>query len=144
MLMLKKICNWLVRRLSVYSDYELVAGGQLKWAVRMFHFFTSQKIWSFETFGPPSFKGPKGPLDHLRKEVEEAYHETDVEDQKMELVDCLFLVFDACHRCHMPYDELVSKCQAKLMINRSRYWPDWRETDPDKAIEHDRTREDKS
>ena len=110
-------------------------------AVDMLDFFERQQEWSYETFGPPSFKGPKGPLDHLRKEAEEAFSEPDPTKQKEEIADCLFLVFDAAHRAGMSYSELTAVAMAKLKKNKARTWPDWRGTDPDKAIEHDRTAE---
>lgn len=110
-------------------------------AVDMLDFFERQRDWSHETFGPPTFKGPKGPLDHLKKEAAEAYDETDEEKRKVEIVDCLFLVFDAAHRAGMSYADISRIAMAKLRKNQARTWPDWRGTDPDKAIEHDRTKD---
>ncbi len=110
-------------------------------AVDMLDFFARQKEWSYETFGPPSFKGPKGPLDHLQKEAKEAYEETDPEKQKVEIIDCLFLVFDAAHRAGMSYTDMSRIAMEKLRVNKARKWKDWRGTDPDKCIEHDRTGE---
>jgi len=110
-------------------------------AVDMLDFFERQQEWSYETFGPPTFKGPKGPLDHLKKEAKEAYEETDEAKRKVEIIDCLFLVFDAAHRAGMSYSEMSRIAIEKLVKNKSRTWPDWRGTDPDKAIEHDRSSE---
>lgn len=110
-------------------------------ALAMLAFFEKQQAWSYETFGPPSFKGPRGPLDHLKKEAQEAYDEADPERQREEIVDCLFLVYDAAHRAGMSYLDLVRGAFAKLEKNQGRTWPDWRGTDPDKAIEHVRTGE---
>lgn len=114
-------------------------------------FFERQREWSYETFGPPSFKGPCGPLDHLRKEAEEAHQEAYKATHLMpgwshgrvreEIADCLFLVFDAAHRAGMTYGDLARTASEKLLINQARTWPDWRGTDPDKAIEHDRSGE---
>lgn len=108
-------------------------------AVDMLDFFERQQDWSYETFGPRTFKGPKGPLDHLKKEAIEAHDETDPEKQKEEIIDCLFLVFDAAHRAGMSYAEMSRVAMAKLKKNQARTWPDWRGTDPDKAIEHVRS-----
>ena len=105
-------------------------------ALDMRDFFEQQRVWSYETFGPPSFKGPRGPLDHLRKEVEEALAETDPQKQREEIIDCLFLVFDAAHRSGMHYGEIARLALEKLRKNKARTWPDWRGTDPDRAIEH--------
>lgn len=102
----------------------------------MLSFFEKQRDWSYETFGPPSFKGPKGPLAHLKKEAEEAREEVDPEKRKVEIVDCLFLVFDAAHRSGMSYVDLIRGAFAKLEVNKKRTWPDWRGTNPDNPIEH--------
>ena len=120
-------------------------------AVDMLDFFERQRDWSYETFGPPSFKGPCGPLDHLKKEAAEAFAEahkaTHLEPGwshdkvREEIADCLFLVFDAAHRAGMSYADLSRVAMAKLAKNKARTWPDWRGTDPDKAIEHDRIAE---
>lgn len=120
-------------------------------AARMLDFFNLQRDWSYETFGPPEFRGPTGPLDHLAKEAVEAWnacilHELGVvpmtKDQaKEEIADCLFLVFDAAHRAGMSFTELAEKAHAKLAKNKARTWPDWRGTDPSKAVEHDRSKE---
>lgn len=134
-------------------------------AVDMLDFFERQQEWSYETFGPPTFKGPKGPLDHLAKEVIEASAAWDrvvaaerlkvppfpLEGDRIfkeelfkareEIIDCLFLVFDAAHRAGMSYSEMSRIAMEKLAKNKLRTWPDWRGTDPDKAIEHDRSAE---
>ena len=104
-------------------------------------FFIQQKRWSFDTFGPPEHRGPKGPLDHLRKEALEAYQETDEEKRKEEIADCLFLVFDAAHRAGLSYAELAAVAMRKLEKNKLRSWPDWRTCDPEKATEHDRSKD---
>lgn len=106
--------------------------------VTMKIFFEQQKQWSYQTFGPPSFRGPNGPLKHLEKEAKEAYEETDPEKQKMEIVDCLFLVFDAAHRAGMTYESLAALAIEKLQENKERSWPDWKQTDPESAVEHHR------
>ena len=115
-------------------------------AVDMLDFFERQRDWSYETFGPTSFKGPCGPLDHLRKEAEEAYREAhkathlepgwSLEKVKEEIIDCLFLVFDAAHRAGMSYADISRVAMEKLRKNKARTWPDWRGTDPDRAVEH--------
>ena len=120
----------------------MLNNGELKAAAGMSNFFEEQRAWSYETFGPPSFKGPKGPLDHLKKEADEARDEPDPGKQREEIVDCLFLVFDAAHWAGMSYGDLVNGAFVKLLVNKhKRTWPDWRGTDPDKAIEHDRSKD---
>jgi hypothetical protein len=113
-------------------------------AMEMLTFFEDAGQWSFSTFGPSSFKGPRGALRHLRKEAKEAFEEKDPEKQKVEIIDCLFLVFDAARRAGMSFADICQTAQAKLIVNKLREWPDWRGTDPDEPIEHVRTLEDKS
>jgi hypothetical protein len=40
---------------------------------------------------------------------------------------------------HKP-DEIVAALVAKQAKNEARVWPDWRKSDPDKAIEHTKIR----
>lgn len=110
-------------------------------AIMMQSFFNAQREWSYKTFGPPEFRGPKGPLDHLQKEAREAYEERDEKKLRYEIADCLFLVFDAAHRHGMTYGQLADVALQKLLINEGRKWPAWGDTPPDKATEHDRSAE---
>lgn len=92
-----------------------------------------QHRWSSERFGPPSHRGPAGPLKHLKKEVEEALESPgDLE----EYVDLLFLVLDAAWRAGFSTSSLLRGHQAKLTINEARNHPDWRGADPNEPIEH--------
>lgn len=89
--------------------------------------------WSNETFGPPYIRGPLGPLDHLSKEIEEVKKDpTNI----TEYVDLFFLVIDAIRRAGFQPLTFEQECWQKLAKNKSRKWPDWRTTDPNKAIEH--------
>lgn len=110
-------------------------------ALSLAMFFEAQREWSYAIFGPREHRGPKGPLDHLRKEAKEAYDETDPEKQKEEIADCLFLVFDAAHRAGMDLNDLSAQAFLKLLKNKKRTWPDWRQVPADKAVEHDRSSE---
>lgn len=105
-------------------------------AVDMLDFFERQREWSYETFGPPDHRGPVGPLKHLEKEAKEAYEEADKEKQKVEIIDCLFLVFDAAHRAGMSYSEMSRIAMEKLQANKLRQWPDWKKVNPNSAVEH--------
>ncbi len=121
-------------------------------AVDMLDFFERQQEWSYETFGPRTFKGPVGPLRHLEKEATEAREAAELavatnnpanvlnDAMKEEIADCLFLVFDAAHRAGMSYAELGRVAMEKLKKNKARTWPDWRGTDPAQPIEHDRAK----
>lgn len=102
-------------------------------------FFEAMIDWSTETFGPAKQRGPKGPLLHLRKEVEEALRELRKDPTSpryvSELADLQFLVFDAVHRSGLDYEGFKSALWAKLAVNEAREWPDWR-LRGDEPIEH--------
>lgn len=94
-----------------------------------------ERQWKFSerTFGPISFKNHLGPLDHLKKEIVEI--EADPRDV-MEWADAMLLVCDGAMRAGHSPEEIARALNDKLSINERRDWPDWRGTDPDKAIEH--------
>ena len=103
-------------------------------------FWTRLAEWSQRTFGVDGTRGPKGPLLHLSKEVEEALEAikdlripcvTGYDVQKWdarrdkffsEIVDCQFLIFDAARRSGLTYDEFVARCFYKLDVNEHRKW----------------------
>jgi hypothetical protein len=99
-------------------------------------FWKEQSEWSQQTFGADSDRGPIGPLKHLEKEAREAY-EAAPENRALEIVDCLFLSFDAARRHGLTLGGLIELCFTKLAINRSREWP--KNLPPDSAVEHYRT-----
>lgn len=90
-----------------------------------------QRAFSAKTFGP----GPrtKGVVDHIRKELAEI--EADPSDI-MEWVDVVILAFDGAWRAGWDPAEIVHAIVTKQSANEARSWPDWRDSDPDKAIEH--------
>ena len=92
-----------------------------------------QRAWSEKTFGP----GPRvqGVLDHIRKEL--------VEIQKnpgdiYEWIDVVLLALDGAWRAGYSPDEIAFALAMKQEINEAREWPDWKTTDPNRAIEHQR------
>lgn len=95
-----------------------------------------QRDFSLRTFGPGS--RTKGVIDHIRKEFAEI--EADPTDIK-EWVDVIILAFDGAWRAGWEPDDIVQAIVAKQAKNEARTWPDWRTADPDKAIEHDRSKD---
>lgn len=101
------------------------------------HLLEQQKRWSEETFGLGS--RTERILDHITKEIEEvraAPH--DVE----EWIDLVILAFDGAWRAGHSPEEVVMALNAKYEKNFSRKWPDWREAEDGKAIEHIREGEE--
>lgn len=95
-----------------------------------------QCAFSERTFGPGA--RTKGVIDHIRKELAEI--EADPADIS-EWVDVIILAFDGAWRAGWNPHDIVAVLVAKQTKNEARAWPDWRTADPDKAIEHDRSRD---
>jgi hypothetical protein len=92
---------------------------------------SSQKAWSTKTFGPA--RGTEGVIDHIRKELKEIEAApTDLE----EWIDVIILAIDGAWRSGHTPEQVARKLEEKMAKNRTREWPDWREADPKKAIEH--------
>lgn len=101
-------------------------------------FWAAQSEWSQATFGLDGERGPVGALKHLEKEAKEAYDESDPVKQKMEIVDCLFLSFDAARRSGMTPLALRRLAFEKLAINKARKWG---KPTSDEPVEHVRDEE---
>ena len=106
-----------------------------------------QMAFSHATFGPGTRTG--GVIDHIRKELIEVAQSNGSSD---EWVDVVILALDGLTRqlafCSgRRADPANVAATATAMIvgkqtrNEARSWPDWRKTDPNKAIEHDRSGE---
>ena len=98
-----------------------------------------ERQFSEKAFGPGDRLG--GVLDHMAKEMEEvrASKGKDLE----EWIDLVFLALDGAWRSTgaSPSD-ICEMLLAKLEKNEKRTWPDWRALSPDKAIEHDRSKDE--
>jgi ParB family transcriptional regulator, chromosome partitioning protein len=78
-----------------------------------------QAVWSQETFGSDSERGPIGPLKHLEKEAKEAQ---DNPDDFSEYADCLLLVLDSARRAGLRPMALVQAAREKMVVNKARLW----------------------
>lgn len=96
-------------------------------------FWDEQAGWSRAVFGSDEERGPAGPLKHLLKEAQEAL---DDPSDVIEIIDCLFLVFDAARRAGLTYDQVVELAFHKLEINRARKWPAPTSSLDDLPVEH--------
>ncbi len=92
--------------------------------------------WNVETFGP----GPRteGITDHIRKELKEILADS---SDCFEWVDVIILALSGACRClasqgEGDFQKVVDMIFQKQLINELRDWPDWRESDPTKAITH--------
>ena len=111
-------------------------------------FWNEQAAWSRATFGSDHERGPLGPLKHLEKEAKEAQDSIfgiisvpprDTQEHlEEEIVDCLFLTFDAARRAGMSFDELFEVAFRKLEVNKNRKW---QTSKPGEAVEHVRDNE---
>lgn len=90
-----------------------------------------QRAFSERTFGPG--RRTSGILDHIRKELME------VQDDPADLgewVDVVILALDGAWRAGHEPQAIIDAIVAKQERNEAREWPDWREANPDEAIEH--------
>ena len=93
-----------------------------------------QRAWSLKTFGPG--RRVNGVLDHIGKELIEIRA---APDDLEEWVDLLLLSFDGAMRMGFTPAEIMQGMRDKQKKNEGRDWPDWRTSDPNKAIEHVRS-----
>lgn len=94
-----------------------------------------QRAFSEKTFGPGA--RTQGVIDHIRKELTEI--EAAPADLK-EWIDVIMLALDGAWRTGADPRAIAEALAEKLAINEQRVWPDWRTMDPNKAIEHDRSK----
>ena len=95
-----------------------------------------QRAFSRATFGPGA--RTQGVVDHIRKELKEI--EADPTDIS-EWIDVVLLSLDSAWRAGHTPEQIAEALQAKQSKNELRDWPDWRTADPNKAIEHDRSKD---
>ena len=97
----------------------------------LINYLNDQIEFSRKTFGPGD--RTEGILDHIRKELKEIEADTcDLE----EWIDVIMLAFDGAWRIGFTPNEICQMLQHKLDKNIKRDWPDWRTSEPGKAIEH--------
>lgn len=87
--------------------------------------------FSARTFGPGN--RTQGVIDHIRKELAEIEAKP---DDLSEWVDVIILAIDGAWRAGHTAGEIEQAIEAKQTKNELRKWPDWRTSDPGKAIEH--------
>lgn len=90
-----------------------------------------QKAFSANAFGPGA--RTKGIIDHIQKELGEIAADP---NDLSEFIDVALLAFDGAWRAGYEPAEIAAAFEAKLVKNENRQWPDWRTSDPNKAIEH--------
>lgn len=95
-----------------------------------------QRKFSIQTFGPGA--RTLGVVQHIRKELHEVLAApTDI----YEWIDVVILALDGAWRSGAEPQQIIDALVAKQAKNESRTWPDWRVSDPNKAIEHVRERD---
>lgn len=108
-----------------------------------------QAVFSKTTFGPGA--RTEGVLDHISKEIEEVKTARAGGERIYEWTDIVILALDGLLRDianTYPEDNYETVAQIamefirnKQVTNEMRDWPDWRKSDPNKAIEHVRAGE---
>lgn len=83
-------------------------------------FCKDRSEFSYKTFGTKQERGPNGPLEHLRREVDEVIAEP---KDRMEYADCFLLLLDAYNRAELgDLFNLINDANVKLEINKNRVW----------------------
>jgi hypothetical protein len=95
-----------------------------------------QREFSERTFGPGARTA--GVIDHIRKECDEVAAKP---DDLSEWIDIIILALDGAWRSGASPQQIIDALVAKQDKNEARKWPDWRTMSPDKAIEHDRSKD---
>lgn len=75
--------------------------------------------WSSATFGSAEKCGPEGPLNHLRREIDEAL---ETPSDIMEFADMYMLLSDAASRAGHRMSDVLDASVTKLEINKKRQW----------------------
>lgn len=96
-----------------------------------------QRDFSIKTFGPGD--RTYGVTDHIRKELHEVIYDFESGANTLpEWIDIILLALDGAHRTGATPEEICKAIEEKQTINENRSWPDWKASDPNRAIEHDR------
>lgn len=83
-------------------------------------FCKNRSEFSYKTFGTKQERGPNGPLEHLRREVDEVIAEP---KDRTEYADCFLLLLDAYNRAELgDLFDLINDANIKLEINKNRTW----------------------
>ncbi|MBT4177744.1 MAG: DUF550 domain-containing protein [Candidatus Marinimicrobia bacterium] len=90
-----------------------------------------QQAWSKMTFGAD--KRTDGLIDHIKKELGEIEESP---ESLEEWIDVIILALDGAWRCGHTPKQIVAALIEKQIKNFKRKWPDWRTSEPGKAIEH--------
>ncbi len=109
-----------------------VSKGWIDTVLSLYGLYEAHAEWAQKTFGSDAERGPIGPLKHLHKEVDEALADP---TDKMEYVDCMFLVWDAARRAKVPLEDLIELGWRKLAILKTRTYA---KPEKDEFTEHER------
>lgn len=97
-------------------------------------FLIAQQAFSEAAFGPG--ERSDGVCDHIEKELAEVRAKP---HDLSEWIDIATLALDGAWRAGHRPEAIASGLATKLRRNMARTWPDWRQAELGKAIEHDRT-----
>lgn len=90
-----------------------------------------QREFSEQTFGPG--ERVVGTVDHIRKELEEVLASP---QDVTEWIDIVLLAFDGAWRTGATPEQIAAALDGKQTRNERRTWPDWRQVEHGKAVEH--------
>lgn len=113
----------------------------------LFKHLLRQIVFSRRTFGPDPRQA--GVADHIRKELAEIEAAATADARLKEWIDVIILGLDGAWRSQIETGaadtviaaRIVAAIEEKQSLNEARVWPDWRAMPTDRAIEHDRSRD---
>lgn len=97
-----------------------------------------QAEFSEKVFGPGARVA--GLVDHIAKELHEVLES---EGLLEEWIDVVILALDGCWRSGASPRQIIDALVAKQAKNENRTWPDWRSAPAGRAIEHDRSADER-
>jgi hypothetical protein len=129
----------ILQNLWRFEEHILVPPDEAALVIDLRHLVGSHALWSQETFGADTIRGPIGPARHLRKEADEIVTALEkggprTEEREYEYADAFLLLLDVIRRDGLNFADLVRITQRKLWINKRRKWS--KPTEPDQPVEH--------
>ena len=84
--------------------------------------FISITKWQDETFPLATTFSKVKHLEYEVQELLESLDSKDKENTKSEFADCILLVYGACAKYGLSYDDISYELDKKMTINRNRQW----------------------
>lgn len=122
------------RYLKIYEAHHLADFLKETRTFDLIKFMEDRAQWSLETFGPK--ERDNGAIDHIRKELTEIETGFTPEQRLAEWIDVISIALDGAWREGFSPADVCCALAENHLSDLRRKWPDWRNVEPGKAIEH--------